>query len=269
MAIDLPVLLACQRDDWNFVPGLARRLGLGVEVGDFADPDLLEGDWQARWRELRPLVEQIPGERAMHGPRSDLNPGLRDRGLQAFIRERYRRAMEVALEIGAGTIVLHTGYNPLIRAPGFDRRWVQRSADFWRELGQEAGRLGLTLLLENAWDPQPEIVRDLVDAVALPAVRACFDVGHANAYSRRPAGEWLAALGTRVAQVHLHNNDGRLDSHSPLGEGTVDFSRLLPLLALSPQSPRLVVEVQGGREKVEESLAYLQRQGVRFSSYHH
>lgn len=259
MAANLRVLIASQGENWAFVPGLARAFGLGVEVGDFADPDLLEGDWRARWAELRPLLEQIPGERALHGPRSDLNVGLRDRGLAAFGRERCRRAMEVACEIGAGTLVFHTGYNPLIRAPGFDRRWTQRSAEFWRGLGEEAGPMGLLLLLENVWEGHPQVVRDLVDAVDLPAVRACFDVGHANVFGRRPAAEWLAVLGERAAQVHLHNNDGRSDSHAPLEEGSVDYSRLLPLLALMPQPPRLVVEVRGGREEVEGSLVFLRR----------
>jgi sugar phosphate isomerase/epimerase len=259
VAESLMLLVACQRDGWAYVPALARQHRLGVEIGDFADPDLLEGDWRGRLEELRPLLEQIPGERILHGPRSDLNPGLRDRALVAFCRERYLRALDVAAEAGAGAVVFHAGYNPLIRAPGFDRRWVGRSAEFWRGVAAEAGPLGLQVLLENAWEPTPQLLCELLDAVDSPAVWACFDVGHANVYSRRPAGEWLDTLGGRLRLVHLHNNDGRLDSHSPLEEGTVDYGRLLPLLLLSPQPPWLVLEIQGGRQKVEGSLLYLRR----------
>ncbi len=253
------LLIACQRDDWEDLPALVRLFPLGVEVGDFADPDVLEGDWQRRLEELRPRLEALPGPRALHGPRSDLNPGLRDRGLVAFCRERYRRALEVAAALGASVAVFHTGFNPLIRAPGFERRWLQRSADFWRGLGEEASPFGITVLLENVWEPQPQILRDLVDAVDLPTVRACLDIGHANIYSRQPAGEWLSALGDRVVYVHLHNNDGRMDTHASLERGTVDYARILPLLLLSPQPPALVLEVSGGRQERQESLLYLRR----------
>ncbi len=259
MGGSLTLLLACQREGWAYVPALARQNRLGVEVGDFADPDLLDGDWRARLEELRPLLEQIPGERHLHGPHSDLNPGLRDRALVAFCRDRYLRSFEVAAAIGAAAVIFHTGYNPLIRAPGFDRRWVQRSAAFWRDLAEEAGRLGLQVHLENAWEPHPGLLRDLVDAVDSPVVWACLDAGHASVYSRRPLADWLATLDRRLASIHLHNNDGRTDSHDALQEGIVDYDRLLPLLLLSPRPPRLVLEVQGGRQKVEDSLLYLRR----------
>jgi sugar phosphate isomerase/epimerase len=259
MSISVSLLVACQREAWSFVPSLARRHQLGVEVGDFADPELLEGDWRRRWQEIRPLVESVPGHVTLHGPRSDLNPGLRDRGLAAFCQERYRRALEVAAEIGADTVVFHTGYNPLIRAPGYDRRWTKRSAVFWQALADEAGSLGVGILLENLWEPRPEVQRDLIDTIGSPLVRACLDVGHSNAYSRQPVERWVSCLGERVTCVHLHNNDGRQDSHGPLEEGTVDFSRFLPLLLLSPQPPRLVLEVSGGRQGVEDSLFYLRR----------
>ncbi|MBN1485709.1 MAG: sugar phosphate isomerase/epimerase [Chloroflexia bacterium] len=259
MVRDLAILIACRGEDWAFAPALAQQQRLGLEIGDLADPNLLEGDWRPRWQEIAPLLQGLEGGLSLHGPRSELNPGLRDQGLVAFCRRRYRLALGAAAEIGAGSIVFHTGFNPLIRAPGFDERWIRRSADFWRELAQEAAEAGLQVLLENVWEPQPELLRDLVREVGAPNVGACFDVGHANVYSRRPASEWASCLGRSLRYVHLHNNDGRRDSHAPLEEGTVDFSQLLPQLAISPQPPRLVLEVSGGRRAVTDSLFYLRR----------
>lgn len=259
MAVSVSLRIACQGEGWAFVPSLARRHRLGVEVGDFADPDLLEGEWRARWQEIRFLLEEIPGGVTMHGPRSDLNPGLRDRGLTAFCRQRFRLALEVAAEMHAETVVFHTGFNPMIRSPGFEGRWIKRSAAFWRDLAEEAALLGVGIALENLWEPRPEIQRDLIDAVGSPLVRACFDVGHSNVYSREPPERWVSCLGGRLGCVHLHNNDGREDSHSPLEEGTVDFSRFLPLLLLSPEPPCLVLEVYGARQDLNDSLFYLRR----------
>lgn len=254
----LHLSISCQGRAWRFVPALAQRHHTGVEVGDFSDPDLLPS-WRERWREIRSLLAEIPGEITMHGPRSEMNPGLRDREMVDLCRRRYRLALDIAAEIEAGAVVFHSGFNPLIRAPGFTGRWIRRSADFWRELAQEAGRLGVQILLENVWEPQPEVLGDLVDAVGSPFVRVCFDVGHANAYSRERLQDWFSTLGDRVDYVHLHNNDGRLDSHRPLEEGTIDFAGFLPLLAIAPQPPRLVLEISGGRREVEDSLFYLRR----------
>jgi sugar phosphate isomerase/epimerase len=259
MAVSVSLQIACHGEGWAVVPTLARRHRLGVEVGDFADPDLLEGEWRGRWQEIRSLLKGVPGRVTLHGPRSDLNPGLRDRGLTAFCRQRYQLALEVAAEIGAERVVFHTGFNPMIRAPGFEGRWIKRCAVFWRDLAEAAEPEGVGIALENLWEPRPEIQRDLIDAVGSPLVRACFDVGHSNIYSQQPPERWVSCLGGRLACVHLHNNDGREDSHSPLEDGTVDFSRFLPLLLLSSEPPCLVLEVSGGRQDLEDSLFFLRR----------
>jgi sugar phosphate isomerase/epimerase len=259
MTSPLEILIACQGDGWGYIPALARKHHAGIEVGDFGDANLIEGAWKERLQEILPLLNQVPGERTLHGPRSEINPGLRDRGLVEFARRRYQQALEIAVELGANSIVYHTGFNPLIRAPGYERRWIRRSATFWRDLGEEAGQLGLQIVLENVWEPHPEILRDLIDAVDSPNVRACFDVGHANVYSKQRPEKWLSSLGSRVSYVHLHNNDGRLDNHRPLEEGTVDFAQFLPLMTIDPQPPRLVLEVSSGRRKLEDSLFYMRR----------
>ncbi len=53
------------------------------------------------------------------------------------------------------------------------------------------------------------------------------DVGHANMGRGRgqpnQAAELMAAFGARLTHVHLHDNDGILDLHLPLGTGTVDW----------------------------------------------
>ncbi len=259
MAATADLLIAAQGEAWDDALFLAQRYHTGVEIGDFGDPDLLEGDWPGRVEELRPLLAGIPGRRTLHGPRSELNPGLRDRGLVALAWERYLRAIEIAALLEVEAVVFHSGFNPLIRAPGFTRRWTRRSALFWQDLAREAAGRDLEILVENVWEPHPEGLRDLIEAIDRPNVRACFDVGHANVYSREPPQRWLAHLGDLVTCLHLHNNDGRMDTHQPLEEGTVEFARFLPLLALHPQPPRLVLEVSGGRRALEEGLLYIRR----------
>jgi sugar phosphate isomerase/epimerase len=120
----------------------------------------------------------------------------------------------------------------------------------------QARRLGLTIAIENtprsAPDPTP-----LVDLLTrLPAdapLGVTFDVGHANLsplgpieYARRLIAR-LLDLRRAIVNVHLHDNRGQEDEHQVLGEGTVDFGQLLPLLRDEGGCGRFVIERWEGR----------------------
>ena len=56
--------------------------------------------------------------------------------------------------------------------------------------------------------------------------------------------------------MHLHDNDGRKDSHSPVGDGAIDFSPVMQ--ALRRNGATAVVEVKS-LSGVTASLAALER----------
>jgi sugar phosphate isomerase/epimerase len=69
-----------------------------------------------------------------------------------------------------------------------------------------------------------------------PGLALALDTGHAN------LGAGLAtetrAAGARLATTHVHDNDGRQDSHEPPGHGTIDWSAWRPALdAVGYQGP--------------------------------
>lgn len=65
----------------------------------------------------------------------------------------------------------------------------------------------------------------------------CFDIGHANT-----AGTIQDFLGysDRFVNVHVHDNHGEWDEHLPVGEGNIDFRKVLQ--GLRGYKGRLVVE---------------------------
>ena len=63
------------------------------------------------------------------------------------------------------------------------------------------------------------------------------DVGHANLNGCLP--DFLAAP---FCHMHLHDNNGRQDSHSPVGEGNIDFRPVMS--AMKQKNATAVIEVR-------------------------
>ena len=206
-------------------PELARRHGLGLEIAEYCtacnmDEGFAENDAAVR--------EKLAGvaRRTLHAPFSELFPCAVDPRARELARERYAQAMALAVGYGARKLIIHGGFNPYLYFPEW---YTAQSAPFWREFMGDVPQ-GLEICLENVTEPAPELLCEIIAAVDDPRLKMCLDVGHANAYSLVPVGEWIAMLGKRIAHVHLHNNDGSRDAHAPLNAGSMDIPRILELL---------------------------------------
>ena len=60
-----------------------------------------------------------------------------------------------------------------------------------------------------------------------PRLKLCLDVGHVNAYSKIPVREWLTGWAPYLSHFHIHNNDGSMDQHNGLAEGSIPMRELL------------------------------------------
>ncbi|UCE75270.1 MAG: sugar phosphate isomerase/epimerase [Methanomassiliicoccales archaeon] len=58
-------------------------------------------------------------------------------------------------------------------------------------------------------------------------LKICFDVGHANI--SEDIGGFLGLKET-FANIHLHDNDGKIDRHLVLGQGNIEISAILKQL---------------------------------------
>lgn len=229
---------------------------LGLEVADFGRGEVLDGDTAGLTRLYDDLVGGSPGKLSVHGPFLDLNPISPEPGLRSLTRSRYLQAIEAAARLGADHVVFHTQFHPVLRMPGYPRRWVEESAAFWSDLVPVLRRARLTAVLENMWDPCPDFLVELLDLVGSPHLRACLDTGHVNLFSRVPLPGWVAALDRRLTYVHLSDNHGGWDEHLAVGDGVIDFVPFFDALAGRGLNPRFIIEVETG-EKVDRSLEAL------------
>lgn len=200
---------------------LAREWGLGFEITEFCwAPRLEQPDAMALVR------RQIEGARHLwlHAPFAELAPCAIDPLVRDAALHRFRQTIETAQALGVTRLVVHGGFIPLVYFPEW---FVEQSVLFWRELLADVPE-SMVLAVENVMEPGPEMLVEIVRQVEDPRLGLCLDVGHANSrVSETPPLDWISPMAPYLRHVHLHNNDGDMDLHQSLGEGSVPMEAVL------------------------------------------
>jgi len=177
----------------------------------------------------------------LHGPFQDLAPGALDDGVLAASRRRWRQAFRYLTVFRPVAVVCHLGYEA--RHYGWDQeRWLARSAATWKELAALAAPHGVTVMLENVYETEPELFLEVLKRVGAPNLKVCFDVGHLLAFSTGEFPHWLETLAPVIGQLHLHDNLGDHDTHLALGAGRVPLKETLDYLASRGRRPLVTLE---------------------------
>jgi sugar phosphate isomerase/epimerase len=177
----------------------------------------------------------------LHGPFMDLAPGAVDDKIREVTARRLLETMELVPLFRPLSVVFHVGYDDR-RYQGFRQEWLAGSLATWEPIARRAEKLGVMVSLENVYEQTPDMIVALLDSLSSRNVGFCLDVGHQNAFSTTPLAEWLRALGSRLKEVHLHDNDGRGDDHQPIGRGSVAFSTLFAYLVDTGLQPVITLE---------------------------
>ena len=257
------VLLATYQRDITRHYELAQAHGAGLELQVYGyDTDLLDSGWRELLDQHRALLKDFEGELAIHGAFLNLSPASVDRRVRALTRERYMLNLDIAAGLGARTVVFHTDFLPIVRNPAYRPDWTERQVEFWGPMAEEAAGRGVRIALENMWEPEPDVIGDVLDRVDSPHLCACLDVGHFYLFSDYlPLERWIKQISHRLVHCHLNNHRGFFDEHLPLDfpGGVIDYQRdVLPLLRALPTLPSLVLEMDE-LEYLERSLRYLGR----------
>jgi sugar phosphate isomerase/epimerase len=198
-------------------------LSIGVEI--YVENNLLDSLLPESLQGLCSELERRGIERTVHAPYLDISLGAFDRKVREITVKRLKRAIDVARVLSARSLVLHTGYDE--RFYGEEKEgWIERCKESLEALLEEADQV--CLLVENVFERDPSIFEEIF--TTFPTIGLCFDTGHFNVFSRVPLRSWMAHLGGRVAELHLHDNLGMVDEHLPCGMGNFPFMSLGRLL---------------------------------------
>lgn len=208
----------------------AGRFGVGAEIQTFGFPQFLEKDSTKLLLKTIKLADRLKGPVGCHGPFIDTIHHSPDPDIREVCRMRYLRAFDVAEALGAGYVLFHSQFNPIIRVPVYKKAYYENSLRFWPELIEEAEKRRIPIYIENMFDDSPVPARKVADAFNSSYFKLCLDVAHAAIHSDLDLADWIDDYGDHLRHVHINDCMGKMDDHLGLGEGVLDLPRAFALL---------------------------------------
>jgi sugar phosphate isomerase/epimerase len=239
----------------NYLP-LALEHGLNLEIG--MDARSLDAYGRGHMRKTAGLLKKAEALVTLHAPFLDLSPGSPDPFAAAATKRRLSLFLSRAPLFNPLAVVYHTGWNRMFYGadePAWHGRAVETTRWFHDTLRRETDAV---LAIENVFERTPRVLVNLFGALDRERAGFCLDTGHVPAFSKTSLGDWLAALGDRLVELHIHDNRGWEDEHLAAGSGVADWNLLFAWLRESGRSPILTCEAQTVAG-VWESLEFLGR----------
>jgi sugar phosphate isomerase/epimerase len=195
---------------------------------------------------------------SMHGPFVDLSFGSIDNLIMEATEKRFEYTYQVSCKLKINNIVLHNGYIPDTKAPSwgttYPPNWIKRSKLFWDNFLQNK-ELEKMFYIENFMEYNPDIILELLTKVNRKNFKMCFDVGHANIFSKIGIIKWIEIVNENIGFVHLHNNNGETDEHAGINNGKINMLEICN--SLEEYSPNAIWAIE--TKECEESIEWLIR----------
>lgn len=238
---------------WKFIPRYMDTIinyRLNVEIGFEAEE--LDQVGRSEFKAVAKQLQKISCGITLHAPFWDLCPGSLDPLIRQVTGLRLHQFFDLVNVFQPIQVVCHTGYDPA-HHQGLREVWLEKSAALWEPLIVRAENANVPIVLENVWEKDPEFHVELLRRMDSPWFGFCLDVGHQNCFSNTSLGTWLHSLADHLKELHLHDNDGGLDDHLPIGRGNIDFLLLFQFLRQREIRPLLTLEPHR-EEHLQESL---------------
>ena len=174
-----------------------------------------------------------------------LNPRMREAAVMELMTE-----LECAASMDIDTVTIHPGVICL-SVPGTRDRSIAAAKESCRLLDRAAAEFGIEhVCIENM--PRFPVMlgvesAELAEIVDGTDLGITFDIGHAHTAGQIDA--MIETFGDRIANIHIHDNDGEKDSHMTIGDGSIDFPSVIR--KLSGYTGRYIIESKTLESAVE------------------
>jgi len=157
---------------------------------------------------------------SIHAPISDINlASLNERIREDSVIEMLA-TLESAANLDIGLVTVHPGLTSM-SVPYMEEKAVMKAKKSLGALDRLSDEYGVAVAVEMLGQTAEEM-KDLLDGTNL---RMCFDIGHANTTGQ--IDEFISQFKDRFINIHIHDNNGKMDEHLTLGEGNIDFKKVL------------------------------------------
>jgi len=211
------------------------KLGYPFAEIDINDPDVV----RQQYNDLLKLKDKYNLFYLAHYP-NEGDPRNTDRLESQFV-PKIKTLLGLTRDLGIEKATLHFW---------MDKRWapselVQQKIKLLSQMVDTATVNGIVLCLENLTS-QYDSFSAFFDAI--PDLRMTLDIGHGQLLSEENTSfGFIEHLFDKIHHVHVHDNKGgtgvKDDLHLPLGDGIVDYPKILSLLKAKQYDFTLTMEV--------------------------
>ena len=154
-----------------------------------------------------------------------------------------------ANDLDIRVMTVHPGlYSMAVK--GLEGRSIENAAKVMRGFDHISKEYGVTMAIENMPNVPYFIGRTAVElqqVISDTDLSVCFDVGHANTTGQIDA--MIDTFGDRIANIHIHDNNGEKDEHLTIGDGNIDYVDVFS--KLSSYQGNFVIEARDLESAVE------------------
>jgi sugar phosphate isomerase/epimerase len=191
---------------------------------------------------------------SIHLPFSDMNLAGLNPGIHGEVLRQMKYYLHMASDI-VDVAVLHPGYLSPYGSKVPEKAW---DTCIWslQELCDVAEDCGITVCAENMpnfpkiFGRYPDEMLDILEQVERKNIGMTLDTGHANTVGL--LDEFVKKCKANISHMHIHDNHAKRDEHLPIGQGTIDWKKLMD--GLSGYKGLMVTEmatIEEGQQCIE------------------
>lgn len=211
-----------------------KNLNLGLEIQDFTESNLSIEEKKKIVDFYKKEFEDFHGIKALHGPFLDLKPASPDKDIKEVSYRKYLNTLEIADELKMDYVIFHSQINTYLNEPWMIELNNKQHRDTWLDLLEQVPNFKGTILLENIFEEEPSMLKELIETIDLPNIKINLDIGHAK-LGKVSLEEWIKELKDHIEYIHVHSNNGLHDQHKQATKEEIDnLYRLLDKYNISP-----------------------------------
>jgi sugar phosphate isomerase/epimerase len=201
----------------------------GVEESGYSGWEIsADGNYRldnpALYSRIKEVLETTKLKVSVHAPFADLNLSSMNYPIYRESVRQLSECVSLASEI-TDRVTIHPGYLSPAAKLVPDRVWTLHK-EALREIGKVAEDSGVLACLENMPDLPDFLCKDPDEIFGmvggLDGIGVTIDLGHANTVGKLNSFLEKVSL---AGHIHLHDNKGRKDEHSALGDGLIDWDK--------------------------------------------
>ncbi|MDO5843978.1 MAG: sugar phosphate isomerase/epimerase family protein [Methanocorpusculum sp.] len=191
------------------------------------------------------LLSEYDFKYSIHAPSRGVNIASVLEPIRRATVDVVKAMFPIASEFNA-PVVIHPGYFAWENEQETAKNALKKSL---AEISASANDYGVRFFIENMGNWGYFFLKTKEDIPLLNGAEFCLDVGHAN-----EVGVLDEFLKVKFSHIHLHDNNGKKDSHWAVGEGNISFAQVMKKIKEN-RVEHPVIEV----ESLEGALLSLER----------